>query len=127
MSSLNANGQKQLSDSLQKLRSDVTIAGKNAGGITKDELLNSKGLETSSPDHIIYGFTLNFSPNEKDKNGKEVISIGTLSAGGHELTKQMKEVIKNLPLGSEVEFLDIHCTPKYKVYHFVDPFALIIK
>ena len=55
------------------------------------------------------------------------MSATTFTAGGHELTKQMKDAIRDLPSGSQVEFMDIHCTPKYKEWHFVDPFTFRIK
>jgi hypothetical protein len=126
--SFKGHAQKQLNDSLQKLRTDVSIAGKTGGAITKDELLNSKGLETSSPNHAVEGFTVDIFIIERDKNGKDLPqSASIFYASGHELTKQMKDEIRNLPNGSQVEFMDIHCFPKYKTWHFVDPFTFTIR
>ena len=101
----------------------INIAGKTKGEITKDELLNSKGIVFDDSLTNIYRITtfrmalISKGSGEKDfsniKNG--------------ELTNIMREVIGNASSGNKIYFEMIRCTNKNNETRMISPLSFVIK
>jgi Zn-dependent membrane protease YugP len=96
----------------------ASIAGKT-GEMTKDELLNAKGLEMISPAFKVIEFRMSIV-------GKGVAyqEIPTL---GSELNDKMRAAIKEASSGTKLFFEYIKCTDENNEIHLVSPFTVILK
>ena len=98
----------------------ASIAGKQGGDLEKEELLNSKGVETSDSAHHISGFKLTIAI--KDSDPAEFASEHT-----GKLTVVMHDAIKKAPVGSKLFFEYIYCSTIDNMPHILNPLTFVLK
>ena len=115
----------QNSDSLPKgfINEKVNIAGIVSGDISKEAMLNSKGLSFDDMASLTYHITAfkltmiirDATPKafSNEKNG--------------ELTTEMRNAIKSAPVGSKIYFEYIKCADKNNLAHSLYATSFIIK
>jgi hypothetical protein len=106
--------------SLLDLNNKASIAGKTGGEITKDELLKSKGVETSDSAHHISGYKLTIATTDAEP-------LEFPSGHSGKLTELMRDAIKKAPAGSKISFEYIYCSDKHNMPHIVNPLIFVLK
>jgi len=125
---ISAQAQKPSVLDLGKVKHDVFIAGKNSGEITKEELLNPKGLESSDTSHFVSGFAMNMMELKTDSSGRRgCMTYGYTTKEGNQFTSEMRKAIEKLPTGSSIYIGDIYCFQRYKGKHYVGSLYFKIK
>ncbi|MBK5284108.1 MAG: hypothetical protein JJE25_01785 [Bacteroidia bacterium] len=113
---------------LGKVQHKVFIAGKSEGEITKEELLNPKGIETPDTSHFVSGFAMNISEANSDSLGRRSMMVyGYSVKEGNQFTEEIRKVIEKLPAGSTISIGDIYCYQRYKGKHYVSTLYFTIK
>jgi hypothetical protein len=96
-----------------------TIAGKLGGKMTKDELLNGKGI-------IVTDTTFKVTEFKMSITGKNV-KYKEFSATGNELNDDMRAAIKNAPAGTKIYFEFVKCAKEKCESRMSAPIQVILK
>jgi hypothetical protein len=103
----------------------ASIAGKTNGEITREELLNSKGLLLENKPESVSGITSFRITMVEKGNVLGPMDLSNLDNG--ELTSKMREAIKSAPAGSKIYFEYIKCTNKDGSIRSLSPLNFVLK
>lgn len=103
----------------------VTIAGKTNGEITREELLDSKGLVIENKPEGVNGIS-SFRITIVEK-GNVLGPADFNNPDNGELTDKMREAIKNVAAGSKIYFEYIKCTLKDGARLSLHPLNFVLK
>jgi hypothetical protein len=97
----------------------ASIAGKPGGEIRKDELLNSKGLETADLNHYILEYRMSIAGPG--------VQYQEIQGSDSTLNDRMRMAIRSAQPGAKVYFEYIKCADKDNNTHMLAPLTFIIK
>jgi hypothetical protein len=98
----------------------ASIAGKSNGNISRNELLNSKGVETSEPSHRITEYKMTIV-------GKDGEDMEFFNDKGGELTENMRAELKGADIGSKIAFEGIMCADSTNKTHKMNALTFLLK
>jgi hypothetical protein len=117
--SVNAQAENKSKNS-NPFASKASIAGKQGGAITKDELLNSNGVETADSSHFIKEYKLTVI----GKNVRYIEHTGKDGSGA--LTDEMKASIREGSAGTKIYVEYIRCTNNGTHTHILAPLSFVL-
>jgi hypothetical protein len=115
-----ANAQTQSAPASQKLAHKANIAGKPGGTISKNALVNSRGIVPPDKTHHISEFKMTIINRENDET-----EFFNDKSGG--LTENMCEELKAAQSGNKVIFENIKCVGPDSTTHFVNSLSFTLK
>jgi hypothetical protein len=104
----------------KKLIHKASIAGKSNGNVSRNDLLTSKGILTSAPDHHIVEFKMTILGRDGEDMEFYNDKDGTL-------TENMRAELKGAEPGSKVSFEGIMCADSTNKPHKMNSISFLLK